>query len=164
MTPTEQAEQQQRFLAAMPRATRPSTQQSPTGYTPVELAAASTALSRAMGVTDEKAIAEAAARVKEQVPNAVSAASLCSQLVVDCVAVTKTDIEGCLARVRTCTTDTPWASETAPCCHASCAARYRARVAERGGLGKDADAAVTEVIFGVPGVPSCMPGVDASAR
>jgi len=163
MTPTEQAEQQQRFLAALPRDSGPPTQQSPTGYTPDELAAASALLVRAMGVTDEKAIAEAAARVKGQVPNAVSAASLCSELVLGCVAGANTDIEGCLTRARTCTTDTPWTSETAPCCHGSCVARYRARVAKRGGQPKDAAAAITEVIYGAPGVPSCMPGVDAAS-
>lgn len=159
-TAAERAQQQQQLLAAMPQETRPPTQQRPSGNTPEEVAKAYVAIAQAMGVTDPDQLATMAAGVKKSVPDALTSAQLCSDLVRACIRPHHNDFEECFARAPACTTATPWASESAPCCQASCAGQYRARFAALGSDPQQAPTPAIDVIFGAPGLPSCM-GVPA---
>jgi hypothetical protein len=145
------------------RPRRAPTQQNPTSTRPEERASFVAALAGSMKASAADRVKAAAAAAKMEIKgDPMTAVNLCMFLVIDCTEGTALGavaaIDGCLAAARTCTTETPWLSETAPCCHSSCLGRYRARVAQLGGTSTEAGInAFTDIL--VSKVGSCMPGV-----
>lgn len=131
------------------------TQKTPYDSTPDGRRVLGAYMAAAMGASDEQvaAAAELAAKQEPQ-PDALSAAALCSGLMMTCVSVGKVDA-ACVDGLAVCATDEPWRLEEAPCCHRSCAPNYRQRVAD----GEDPGGALMTALFGARGVPGCMPGL-----
>jgi hypothetical protein len=106
-----------------------ASQQNPYNVTPDSQAVAAGYMATAMGGSKEdvRAAIEASREASIQ-PDPLTSAKLCGDLILGCVAESVSPSE-CFSSVRACRTDTPWKSETKPCCHRSCPQVYRKLVA-----------------------------------